>query len=334
MTATQLRRVASRIFDRPQLIEPGTGRRVVEALDGRLGPASFDLSGLDQSGVGAELQVERPAPGSTRERDRRARRRDALLGALRASAWEDDDCLREPEERPRKPFAFDAGSGMAVVPVEGELVHRFGHLDPYSGMTGYDGLIRKFRACRTDEEVAGVLVDGDSPGGEVAGCEACAEELRRLAAEKPVWWIANEMTCSAAYWLASAAHQIVAPPAAQIGSIGVLLMHVDMSAWLDAAGLKVTFIQAGAHKVDGNPYAPLPDAVRADLQAEILKLYGRFVGAVATNRKLPEAQVRGTEARVYLAEDALEAGLIDAVAFPLDAAAEFARQLIAERGSA
>ncbi len=330
MTAPQLRRVASRIFDRPQLIEPTAARRVVEALDGRLGPASFELA--DLAGVG--LPVERAAPGGERLRAERQARRRALLGAARARAWDDGEWVGEQEAAPRRVFDFDPRSGMAIIPIEGELVHRFGHLDPYSGMTGYDGLIRKIRAAAQDDAVTGILLDIDSPGGEVAGCEACAEEIHRARAAKPIWALGNETTCSAAYWLGCAAHQFIAPPAAQIGSIGVLLMHVDMSAMLEAAGLKVTFIQEGAHKSDGNPYEPLPEAVRKRLQAEIGTLYGRFVAAVARNRGLEEARVRATEAQVYLADEAKEAGLIDAVAFPLDAAAEFARKLTAERGSA
>jgi ClpP class serine protease len=100
-----------------------------------------------------------------------------------------------------------------------------------------------------------------------------------------------------------------------LGSIGVVLMHADYSGHLQQKGIRPTLIHAGAHKVDGHPYEPLPDSVRADLQAEVDQFYSLFVSGVAKGRKgrMTERAVRDTEARTYIGEAALKAGLVDTI---------------------
>jgi ClpP class serine protease len=97
-------------------------------------------------------------------------------------------------------------------------------------------------------------------------------------------------------------------------------MHMDLSKMLEDIGIKVTFIYAGDHKVDGNAYEPLSEEVAADLKAEIDKMYDKFVLTVVRNRtNLSEQAVRDTQARCYQADDALAIGLIDAIQTPPDA---------------
>ena len=115
-------------------------------------------------------------------------------------------------------------------------------------------------------------------------------------------------------------------------------MHADFSQKLENDGIKVTMIHAGAHKVDGNPFQALPDDVRAAIQANIDHAYGRFVAHVAKARGLSEADVRGTEARVFRGEEAVKAGLADKVMGWADSQAEFVasvngRQAKTQRGA-
>ena len=100
-----------------------------------------------------------------------------------------------------------------------------------------------------------------------------------------------------------------------------------MSGMLEDFGVKVTLIHAGAHKVDGNPLEPLPDGVRASIQAEIDAVWNIFIDTVAQARALEANAVRATEARVYRAEDALAQGLIDGVAPARAVAQAFAEEL-------
>jgi ClpP class serine protease len=94
------------------------------------------------------------------------------------------------------------------------------------------------------------------------------------------------------------------------------MCHFDYSELLADAGIKPTFIFAGDHKVDGNPYEPLPEAVRADYQREIDAFYELFLETVAAGRgdRLTSARAKATEARVLMGVDAVKAGLADDVA--------------------
>ncbi|MEY4953492.1 MAG: hypothetical protein RL299_1916, partial [Pseudomonadota bacterium] len=151
---------------------------------------------------------------------------------------------------------------------------------------------------------------------EATGMYAVAALVREVAAKKPVVAVVNDMAASAAYGIASATTEIVVSPTSMVGSIGVVLTHIDRSGEMANKGLKATFIYAGTHKVDGHPFGPLSEAVRADLQTEVAKFYDTFVGLVAVGRgeKLTENMARATEARVFLGQEAVDRGLADRVA--------------------
>jgi signal peptide peptidase SppA len=168
-------------------------------------------------------------------------------------------------------------------------------------------------ALAADPKVKSVILDIESPGGEAVGAFEAAAAVSALAAVKPVIAVVNGMAASAAYALASGASKIVTTPSGVSGSIGVVLMHADFSRAMDKAGVTPTLIFAGAHKVDGNPFEPLPDAVRADLQREVEQYYSEFVSTVAAGRRMAPASVRATEARVYIGQEAVDAGLADSL---------------------
>ena len=206
---------------------------------------------------------------------------------------------------------YEVLGGVAVVPIEGTLVHKSGYVGSNSGTMGYDGIQTQLQAALADPAVKGILLDCDSPGGEVAG----VQELGRIVANssKPIWGHANEQAASACYWLLSQCSQVYLSETAEVGSIGVLVAHADYSAALEQDGVKVTLIHSGANKVDGNPYEALPEAVRADLQTSIDDLRGFFAEAVSAGRNMSVDQVMGTEARMYRGQQAVSVGLADKV---------------------
>ncbi len=299
MSDHALRRVARRILNQPQLISERGALAVLGALAPRLGVSRVVLGNAV-----TEYEVMPPM--------------------AEAEAWASDQGRPIVSDRA---FQFDAESGVAYIPIEGELVHRFGHLEPTSGMTGYDAIKLKVQAAAEDSAVKGILLDIDSPGGEVSGCDAAAEAIFEAREAKPIWALINEQACSAAYWLASAAHAVFSPVTGDSGSIGVVTLHVDMSKALEKEGLTVTLIHAGAHKVDGHPFAALPDDVKQAIQADLTTLHELFAGTVARNRGLTMEAVLATEARVYMAQDAIAAGLVDAVASEDEVFEEFAARL-------
>jgi signal peptide peptidase SppA len=222
-----------------------------------------------------------------------------------------------------KPFAFS--SGIAVIPVHGTLINRFGY--SWSFVTGYNFIRQQTALAGQDPDVIGIVYDHNTYGGEAAGCFECSADLKQLANGKPTLAVVDSNSYSAGMALAVGADQIVVTPSGGVGSIGVVAMHVSYEKMLEDVGLKVTFIHGGAHKVDGNPYEDLPDAVKADIQKSIDKSYSAFVSLVAKGRKMDEKAVRATEARTFRAEDALSLGLIDAVATPQEAMRAFLGEL-------
>lgn len=217
-------------------------------------------------------------------------------------------------ERDGREYAVTTAS-TAIIPIVGELVHRGAAMDASSGLTSYQALQDVLADALADPDITGVLLDVDSPGGEASGVLDLSEWIAARRGIKPIVASVNLAACSAAYAIASAADRIVmAGPDAVAGSVGVVAVHTDLSAGLAKQGAKLTFLYAGAHKIDGNPAHPLPDAVRDEWQAEVDDLYARFCAVVARNRGISEARVRDTEARVFRAADAVTAGLADDIA--------------------
>jgi signal peptide peptidase SppA len=206
--------------------------------------------------------------------------------------------------------------GVAIIPVLDTLVNRGAWLDSRSGLTSYEGIAAQLRAAGQDPEVRSVLLDISSPGGEAAGMAGLTDLIRSIRQTKPVTAFVNDMAASAAYGLASAANEIVISPTSMVGSIGVVMLHADRSGELAAQGVKPTLIFAGSHKVDGNPFEPLSDAVRADLQASVDAHYRQFLDSVAHGRgaKLTADMARATEARTFIGAEAIALGLADRIA--------------------
>lgn len=217
-------------------------------------------------------------------------------------------------KRPAKHGYFDKMTGVAVLPIIGGLAHRGDNVAPESGLAAYTAITNQIREFRDDYKVKGVLLDFDSPGGEVSGVAETAEAIAELAEVKPVYAIANGMMASAAYWLASAATRIYAAPNATVGSIGAMTIHMDRSKAMEKAGVKPTIIAAGKNKATGNPFEPLADDVRESVQTALDNIRTQFINVVAERRGLEAKKVRLTEAAVFSPEQAVELGLVDGIA--------------------
>lgn len=209
-------------------------------------------------------------------------------------------------------------NGIAVIEIEGSLINKGKWIGKSSGQTTYEGIIAQANRVEADPSIRGVIFEVDSFGGEVTGAFDAAERLFELSQVKPTIAVLTDHACSAGYLLASAARQVVIPASGICGSIGVISMHVDMSAWLAKEGLKVTILKAGARKADLNPYEALPDDVLNRELAELEELRQEFAATVSRFRagRLSLQSALATEAGVYRGQKAVEAGLADAVARP------------------
>ncbi len=215
--------------------------------------------------------------------------------------------------------SYSLAGGIAVLPVLGTLVQRHDWLAAASGLTSYERLAGTLRQAVADPEAEAILLDLDSPGGEVAGAFDLADQIYAARQVKPVWAVANELAASAAYALASAAERVFVTRTALVGSVGVILAHRDQSALNEKQGVRYTMIYAGARKNDFSPHAPLTAEAFAFAQGHVNEIYDLFLRTVARNRGLSAAAVRDTEAALFMGEQAVRAGLADAVGTLADA---------------
>ena len=281
-------RIAARAFNTPLLVEPSKAMAFLSGLGSRILGRRVELSDNAEALDGS---AHLPA------------RTSLLAGGLA-------DSLHQFGDAP-----YPVVDGIAVIEIAGVLIHRGGWIGQSSGQTSYEGIGAQIDAVARDPSVRGVALEIDSFGGEVAGVFDLADQIRALRRDKPVWAFVAEHAFSAGYALASQADRILLPRTGAVGSIGVVVMHADLSGQLDQDGVRVTLMHSGQHKVDANPYEPLPAPVRDDIQREIDDLRVLFTQTVAAGRgtRLSQAATMATEAATYRGADAVVAGLADEV---------------------
>ena len=216
---------------------------------------------------------------------------------------------------------------VAVIPIHGTLVRRTSGIEAESGLASYTGIAAQLDAALASPEIAAILLDIDSPGGESGGVFDLADRIRAASEVKPVWAVANDMAFSAAYALASAATRVFVARTGGVGSIGVIAMHVDQSVKDAQDGVRYTAVFAGERKNDLNPHEPISNEAHAVLKAEVDRVYDLFVETVARHRGLDADAVRATEAGLFFGPDAVATGLADAVGSLDDALTQLTQSL-------
>tara|TARA_Y100000815_G_scaffold169233_2_gene153602 strand:+ start:20021 stop:20899 length:879 start_codon:yes stop_codon:yes gene_type:complete len=236
------------------------------------------------------------------------------------------DPMEETEPEYVRPFITRS---VAVIGIEGALCAKGKWVGKNSGETSYEGITAQALMAEDDPMVKGVVLEIDSPGGEVSGMFACARTLRRLAQKKPMIAILSDMACSAGYALASAANAIIIPDTGCAGSIGVIALHTSVAGALEKAGVEVTILKAGARKADLNPYEALQPEVRDRYLDELEALRVKFAEMVGLHRgdRLTAEAALATEADTFNGEAAVAAGLADAVADPREALDAFIEEI-------
>lgn len=215
------------------------------------------------------------------------------------------------------PRSRDSGGGIQVLGLHGIISHRAEMVHDVSGpgSTSTEKFALRFQQAVEDRHTSAIVIDVDSPGGSVEGVPELAAQLRAARGTKPIVAVANTLAASAAYWLAAQADEIVMSPSAEVGSIGVFAAHRDISEQLASEGEKVTLVHAGKYKVEGNPYEPLGEEAREEIQRKVDAAYSEFVDAVADGRGVSTAKARTDfgEGRTLGAKAALAAGMADRV---------------------
>jgi signal peptide peptidase SppA len=214
-----------------------------------------------------------------------------------------------PETAPR-------AEAVAVIPVDGVIVPRASAFEEMSGGTSLESIKANFRAAMRDESIKAVVLDINSPGGMVPGIPEMAAEIRGARGTKPIYAVADHQASSGGYWLGSQADKFYVTKSGRVGSVGVLSIHENREGEAAKEGVQHTLISAGEFKTEGNPYEPLSDEARADVQEQVNAFYGMFVADVAKGRGVDTKEVLDNygQGRELLAKPALKAGMVDGIA--------------------
>jgi protease-4 len=199
----------------------------------------------------------------------------------------------------RGEYAGSAVDHIAKVRIEGTI-------------TEDDELIARLEEVRKSPSVKGVILSIDSPGGTTAGGEAIFDEVRRLAADKPVVAQVGTLAASAGYMIASAADYIVARKSSIVGSIGVLVQIPNVSELMHKLGIQLDEVKSSPLKAEPSPFNETTEEERQMMRSMILDSYDWFVGLVDERRPLDRAEVAAlADGSVFTGRQALARKLVD-----------------------
>lgn len=213
--------------------------------------------------------------------------------------------------------ANTSGSKVAVIPIQGTVQKRGGYCS-----LGTKDLVAQLNAANRDPEISAIVLDIDSPGGQVDGTEELAQAV--ALSGKPVVAYIDGLGASAAYWIASQASSIFINSAstAYAGSLGVLCMNVYQGAFLEKQGYKVEILRSSraVDKARMNSVEEMSPEVRASVQADLDQIGETFIEAVTKGRAgLLSTKEDVFTGKVYRGSDAKKHGLVDSIGSLQDA---------------
>ena len=260
----------------------------------------------------------------------RERELQSLAASYKLQDGEDEDqCDPDDPDCPDFPVTRD---GIACVPISGVLLKSRAAYS-YSFATSYAGIVRMCDSAMRRSDVRSLLLCCDSPGGDASDLFQTAEYVRSLRGSgKPIAAVSNDNCFSACYAIASACDQVFVMRTGGVGSIGVWVAHISMQRALANAGLDLTLISSGTRKLDSNPYQPLSDAAKADLQKQCDYLRGLFISCVSESRACSPGSLLATEAKAYTAGEGvpmLADAVVNDLSEPMDYLTSRTRRLYA-----
>jgi signal peptide peptidase SppA len=211
---------------------------------------------------------------------------------------------------------YEVRNGAALIPLHGVLAQRMNLMTNMSGGTSTDLFARDVQTAAADPTVKAIILLADTPGGTVAGTQTAAAAVRAVRGVKPIATMVQGLMASAGVWIGSATDQTVLDSGtAQVGSIGVVATHVDVSQREQAMGVKTTEIVAGKFKRAASQYGPLSETGQKVIQDQVDYLYSLFVTDVAANRGVSVERVLDdmADGRMFIGQQAIDAGLADQI---------------------
>lgn len=201
-------------------------------------------------------------------------------------------------------------NGVAILGIAGPLFKRANLFTAISGASSYDVLRTDLQAALDDPKVNAILLDIDSPGGEVNGGNELAQAIYAARDTKPIVAYVGGTGASMAYWIASSASKVVVDPTSILGSIGTQVAFAERA---PAAGeMRYRFVSTQSPNKNPDPGT---EAFDKSVQTTIDALSAVFIEAVARNRGVTVAAVLSDFGKggTFVGQMAVDAGLADSV---------------------
>ncbi len=218
-----------------------------------------------------------------------------------------------------------AGPTVAIVQVQGPIVSASAS-NPWNAapQAAAEDIIPLVQHLEADPNVKAIVLHINSPGGSVVASDRIYHALDQV--NKPLIVYMDEVAASGGYYISMAADTIIANPNTLTGSIGVIAVFLNAQGLMEKIGLEAEVITAGEAKDMGSVYRAMRPEERAYFEDLLRAVHTNFIQVVAQGRDMEVDRVRElADGRVYLAQDALELGLIDALGYEGDAVAQAAK---------
>ena len=205
--------------------------------------------------------------------------------------------------------------GIAEITIDGTLSKRMGLIQALSGGTSYASIQNQIKKAEDDPDVGALFYNISSPGGNVEGMFATADIV--FNAKKPSLAFADGLMASAAYIIGSGANCVVASDrSAEIGSLGIIAVHMDESKKYEKEGIKPTVFSAGQYKKVGNKFEPLSETDKRYMQKTLDYMFTLMTDTISVHRNMDikqmiEHEVVGGD--MFIGEQAVNAGLADEI---------------------
>lgn len=208
---------------------------------------------------------------------------------------------------------IEAVDDIAVIQVYGALTRCWG-IGPYSGATGYDGILMQLEDALGNQNIKGIWLDVDSGGGTINGLFALVDTIFSFresnGGPKPIWGMAADYAYSAAYALLSACDQCFVGPTGGVGSVGTITMHTSYKKQNEEAGINVNVLRDPPLKAKATEYEDLDTDTEAHIMAQLAAITSIFQDKVARNMGIAKSAVAGTQGLDYMGLDAKAIGFV------------------------
>lgn len=221
----------------------------------------------------------------------------------------------QPEEE-QLPYLLSIEDGFGLVSIAGSLTNRDSWINEIFGIASYPAIREAVSVASNRDDIHTIVLDINSGGGTVAGVQDTSSLISKVNdSVKPVVAYTDGRMMSAAYWLGVSAGNVFSSNTADVGSIGVLQVHMEESKALAREGITATVLRAGKYKALMNGIEPLTEAAKAQAQGQLDEAYRVFVSHVAEHRSQSYAHVdeHMAQGREFFGQQALAAGLVDGI---------------------